>query len=226
MTNLIRIIIILIMTSLLSSCLTVEQARKKRVENVPVNQRSYMIGKYIVTCEPDKDECNQGFNSLSVKYRSKENPEYTNRIDSVYGSSIFGDDTKVDFVSIKKQEKGFYFCQSMKPGTYSLYSYEFYNFAGGGSGYYIRDDKQFDLPFSLGAGEAVYIGNLKLTTTKGENFFGAEVSGPGILIISEGDKHDIEMAIKKCSVNIHSQSVKIQLPEAKDGKKTSLVIYK
>ena len=46
MTNLIRIIIILIMTSLLSSCLTVEQARKKRVENVPVNQRSYMIGKY------------------------------------------------------------------------------------------------------------------------------------------------------------------------------------
>lgn len=196
---------IVALTVSLTSCVTPQQIMKERVNAIPETKRAYVLGRYTVECEPTRNDCRQEFNSLTVNYRSTTS-DFFGFLDSTHGS-IFGHDTVYDFVDPSRREKGYYFCEVVPAEAFAFFSYRFWNFAGGGSGYSVREESYFNLPFSLAPGEIVYVGRLKLTTAKGKNMFGMSLPTPGILLLSE-NQTDIASALQKCPANIRTRSVR------------------
>lgn len=197
---------VLLIASMLAACSTTDPLTQ-RLATTPVQERAYMIGSYAVTCKPNGDKCHQAFNSLSVSYHMVSNHQAWGELESATGK-VFGDDTVHDFIDLDRQEKGFYFCVPLPPGDYEFVSYDFYNYAGGGSGYSLRKDQLFALPLKLEAGEVAYIGRLKLTTTIGKNLLGMPLNAPGILLLSEGTAESQAAALKKCPSDVRAKPVR------------------
>jgi hypothetical protein len=210
-----------IIASFLISC-AITSPLQERIEMIPENERSYVVGQFSVECKPSGEKCKQGFNSLMVYYRNTEDVSLNGRLNSTHGS-LFGNDTTYDFVNTKKREKGCFFCIPLPAGPYEFYTFEFYNFAGGGSGYSIKEDYHFSLPFELSPGEVVYVGRLKLTTAWGKNIFGMDVGGPGVLLLSEDPVNDVKEALKKCPERVRGRKVRIAPVKAFMAKKSGLV---
>ena len=197
----------LIAVTFLSGCASTPNLMTQRLAATPVAEHAYMIGTYVISCEPRDDKCNQVFNSLSTYYRATDNKDVKGSLNSVYGS-IFGDDTSFDFVDSSRKEKGFHFCVALPPGSYTFHSYDFYSFAGGGSGYSLPEGSQFNLPFSVAAGEVAYVGRLKLTTAMGKNIFGLPLPAPGILLLSSDPTAMQNAALQKCPDSARSKPIK------------------
>jgi hypothetical protein len=101
-----------------------------------------------------------------------------------------------------------YFCLALPPGVYSIYGYDFINFAGGGTGYRFPKKNEFDLPFTLAPGEVVYLGTIKMTTGTGNNIFGMTLNAPGIMMLSSQHQQGIDAALKKCPENVRRRPVR------------------
>ncbi len=181
----------------LSGCATGPNVLTQRLSAIPAENHSYIVGTYVVTCEPRRERCDQAFNSISAYYRSSSDKDASGRLNSVTGS-MFSNDTAYDFVDLTRKEKGFHFCIPLPAGDYVFYTFDFYNFAGGGSGYSIPEKNQFKLPLSLTSGEVAYVGRLKLTTTTGKNIFGLPLPAPGILLLSSDTTEIQKAALSKC----------------------------
>jgi hypothetical protein len=152
-------------------------------------------------------KCFHAFNSISTYYRNVSDKEVRGRLNWTTGS-IFGNDTAHDYILLDRQEKGYYFCLALPAGKYEVYTYDFYNFAGGGSGYSIREEGQFKLPFTLAAGEIVDIGKLHVTTSTGKNFFGMKLPAPGVLLLSKSTPEASGAALSKCPPDTRSRGVR------------------
>ncbi|MGB9107871.1 MAG: hypothetical protein WCC39_04195, partial [Telluria sp.] len=118
----------------LSACQTPEAALKQRTDAIPEAQRAYMIGTLAVSCRPNKEACIQSFNSITAYYRSVDGGSVDGRLSFVWGS-MFGTDTVPDYIRADRGDKGSHFCVALPAGRYQFYAYDFYNYAGGGSGY-------------------------------------------------------------------------------------------
>lgn len=164
-----------------------------------------MIGTFVVTCEPKNERCAQTFNVLSAYYRSADKSS-RGSLRSEQGS-MFRDDTVYDFVDQARREKGYYFCIALPPGDYAFHTIDFYNYSGGGTGYSVREENQFNLPYSLAPGEVVYVGRLKVTTTIGQNIFGMKLKAPGALLLSN-NATESAAALQKCPENVRGRTVR------------------
>jgi hypothetical protein len=193
-------------TAALSGCATTSEVMQKRVDALPEAQRSYMIGVYAVSCLPRGDDCGQGFNSISLNYHDKKSDDWS-RLSSIVGD-LFGHNTVYDFTDLARQEKGYYFCVGLPSGTWAFNTFNYYNFAGGGSGYSLREENQFDLPFTLAPGEIVYVGKLKVGSRVGKNFLGMTVQGPDALYLSSDPEREIAAALAKCPQNVRARPVR------------------
>lgn len=193
----------------LVSCTTYSQARKQLEDSLPENERAYLVGKYSVQCQPNSSQtkCAQSFNSISLHYKIDGENKYSDRLDSTNGS-MFGNDTAYDEIAYDKNEKSYYFCRILPAGEYRFFTISFWNFAGGGSGYYLSEEDQFNVPFKLEAGKINSIGSLKLTTEKGKNIFGMPLPAPGVLEISPINKDEVELAVQKCPRNAGALEIK------------------
>jgi hypothetical protein len=200
-------LLVILLVILLPSCVSHSERMKQILAKVPQQDLAYVIGKYAVECEPDGNDCYQSFNSISINYKDSLGNDFPGLLISTRGS-MFGSDTTYDFVSPETREKGYYFCHPVPKSSYSVYSFSFYNFANGGSGYSIEKDQQFDIPFSVNKGEVAYIGKLKLSSSSGDNIFGMKIYGPGVLLLSDGADVDITNALKKCPSSVHNAKVK------------------
>ena len=196
-----------IVGSLLSSCASSPNLIAQRLAATPASDHAYIIGTYVVSCEPRNERCAQAFNSLSTYYRAIDNKDARGRLNSTSGS-VFGTDTVHDFVDLEHKEKGFHFCVALPPGDYAFHTFDFYNFAGGGSGYSLPEKSQFALPFTLAAGEVAYVGRLKLTTSTGQNIFGMKLPAPGILLLSSDSTAMQAAALHKCPESVWSKSIR------------------
>lgn len=188
-------------------CASVSEIKEQRIATLPEDQRTYVIGRYAVECMPHNDKCGQVFNDISVYYLSSAGDRYKGFLNSTQGN-IFGGDTVYDFVSPELHERGYYFCEIFPSGEHAFNSFRYYNFAGGGSGYSLRKESEFRLPFTTEPGEVVYVGRLKLTTETGRNILGMKLPAPGILLLSNAPQIDIPLALEKCPEAVRSAHVR------------------
>lgn len=187
------------LSALLSGCVTAEQAMEKQVASIPESQRAYIIGTYRVECVAKGEKCHPAFNSISAFYRNSSNSSIFGKLSISEGG--FGGNTVFDFVSIDKKEKGVFFCQSVPAGDYSLYSYSYWNYDGGGNGYNLLEENYFNVPFRATAGEIVYVGDIKLTYSTGKSLLGLKAIGPGLVELSPGNSAEAQSAISKCAAS-------------------------
>ena len=192
---------------LLSSCTTTTEIINQRLASIPEAERAYVIGTYAVDCMPRNSRCPHAFNSISTHYRNVTDKEVRGRWNWTTGS-MFGSDTVHDYVLPDRQEKGYHFCLALPPGKYEVYTYDFYNFAGGGSGFSIREEGQFKLPFTLSAGEVTDLGKLHITTSTGKNFFGMTLPAPGVLLLSKSLPETSGAALSKCPPGVRSRAIR------------------
>lgn len=198
--------------SLLFGCATHNESRQKMEESLPEHERAYLIGKYSIQCSPNpsRNTCAQSFNSMSVYYQSAGGMHYSDIFDFTSGG-MFGGDTVADHIDLEAGEKSFYFCRILPAGAYNLFSIRYWNFAGGGSGYTLRKEDQFDVPFHLEAGKVSNIDHLSLTVAQGKNAFGMSLPMPGGLEISSLSEGEVEQALERCPENARSLEVTQQL---------------
>lgn len=187
-------------------CVSQAQIRQAREAAIPTDQRSYAIGRFSIDCLPVKERCVQRFDSMSVGYSSSAGKSFEGVVEAVQGS--FGYDTVFDEVSITAGEKSFYFCEVFPPGEHSFFTMRYWNFAGGGGGFFLRDEDYFSLPFSTAPGEVVYVGRLKMTTSIEHNIFGMPLHAPGQLLLSSDAHADIARALAKCPVEMRDARVR------------------
>ena len=180
----------------LAACTTPAERLSQQVALVPEADRSYMVGNYAVDCEPSGSSCAHAFNAISVYYRQTAKPEIQGRLSWIRGSML-ADNTSHDYM-LEAGEKGQYFCVTLPPGDYEFYTYDFYNFAGGGSGYSIPERSQFKVNFSVAPGEVVNVGKLHVTTGTGKNVFGMTLPAPGVLVLSDLTTDAVNAAQAKC----------------------------
>jgi hypothetical protein len=192
---------------LLSACATSADVLNARMQSVPESERAYIVGRFAVECKARKDACRQTFDSISASFRSTDGKGVSHVMGSTVGSA-FGTNTVNDFESPGTLESGYYFCQALPAGSYAFYTYEYYNFAGGGTGYYLPEENQFTLPFQLAPGEIAYLGRLKLTTSVGKNLFGMKLNVPGVLLLSADRENDLPLALLKCPEAVRSRAVR------------------
>ncbi|MGX4642105.1 hypothetical protein [Massilia sp. SYSU DXS3249] len=192
---------------LLSACSNMAEQRAQRVAAIPEEKRAYIIGAYAVGCEPAKDRCRQAFNAISTHYRNVEDKDFDSEFEFVHGS-VFGKDTVPDYTRMDRQDKGIYFCVPLPAGRYSVYAYDFYNFAGGGSGYSMKKEHHFDLPFSVSEGEVAYLGTLKISAATGKNIFGMPLPAPGVLLLSSSPGDAMDKALQKCPEHVRTRPVR------------------
>ena len=191
----------------LASCATTAEQMNQRIAALPEATRAYIIGTYAVDCTPRRGQCEQAFNSISTRYRGTDDKDLRGSFTSV-PDKFFGTETVYDFDSQERGEKGFYFCVALPPGNYIVYTYDFTNFAGGGSGYSLPSESYFKLPFSVSAGEVVNLGKLKVTSTKGRSLIGLPVRGPGVLLLSGTSRDAAEAAMNKCPESVRSKPIR------------------
>lgn len=191
-----------------TGCNTVAQKRNAIIEKIPPDERAYIIGKYSVACKPVGSSCSQHFNSITLHYRDINTKSFPGTLSSTVGS-IFGGNTEHDFISQASHEQGIYFCYALPPDNYEFYTVNYYSFSGGGSGYTLKEDAYFSLPFTLTHGELAYVGNFKMTTRIGSNAFGMPLRTAGQLVISNGNEDDMSKALDKCPASVRSKRVKI-----------------
>lgn len=192
---------------LVAGCQTPEAALKQRTDAIPESQRAYIIGTLAVGCRPGKDACIQAFNAITAYYRNTDGANLDGRLSFVSGS-MFSDDTRPDIIRADRGDKASHFCIALPAGAYQFYAYDFYNYAGGGSGYRLARDKYFDLPFTLAPGEVAYVGTLKLTTEVGQNIFGMKLAAPGVLLLSSSPDTGIPAALQKCPESVRGREVR------------------
>jgi hypothetical protein len=192
---------------LLGACSSPETQVAERASALPETQRAYAIGTYAVDCRPAGDKCIQAFNSISAHYRSKDGQGVEARLRFV-SDSMMGDNTVPDYIRPDRQDKGSYFCLALPPGAYSIYGYDFINFAGGGTGYRFLKKNEFDLPFTLAPGEVVYLGTIKMTTGTGKNILDMTLNAPGIMMLSSAHRDGIDAALKKCPESVRGRPVR------------------
>ncbi|WDE00123.1 hypothetical protein [Thalassomonas actiniarum] len=197
MKQILSILVILV----LSGCVSTAEKMKSIVENIPEQERAYVLGKFSIQCRPSGNDCDQVFNSLSLFYRETKGKDFPGTLNSTSGA-MFGKDTTFDFISPEDQEKGFYFCQAVPASEYAFYTYRYYNFANGGSGYSLNKEGFFDLPFTANSKQLTLLGELKLTTNKGENLFGMDIYGPGQVIMKKISDKETALAVKKCPSSV------------------------
>lgn len=192
---------------LLSACSNLSEKGSQRLAAIPEEKRAYIIGAYAVGCEPTKDGCRQAFNSISTYYRNVEDKDFDSRFQFISGS-VFSSDTVPDYIRTDRQDKGRYFCVPLPAGRYSVYAYDFYNFAGGGSGYSMKKENHFDLPFSVSEGEVAYLGTMKMSAATGKNIFGMTLPAPGVLLLSSSPDDAIDKALQKCPQHVRTRPVR------------------
>jgi len=213
----ILITLALILVSI-TGCTTYGEARKQLIDSLPESERAYLIGKFSVQCKPSNGgaKCSQAFNSISAYYKSN-TLKYNDRFDSTNGS-IFGNDTIYDVVDTKNKVKSFYFCRILPEGNYSLFTIRYWNFAGGGSGYYLAEEDQFDIPFRLEKGKISLIGSLKLTTEQGKNILGMTLPTSGLLVLDILKDEEVNSALKKCPEMVRAYEIMPQHLISRDYK--------
>ena len=191
---------------LLSACGTLSEQNAQRIAAIPEEKRAYIVGTYAIGCEPTKDGCRQGFNAISASYRNVEDKDFNSRFEFVTGS-VFSSDTVPDYTRMDRQDKGIYFCVPLPAGRYSVYAYDFYNYADG-SGYLMKKENHFDLPFSVSEGEVAYLGTLKISAATGKNIFGMRMPAPGVLLLSSSPGDAIDKALQKCPEHVRTRQVR------------------
>ena len=194
--NRIPLYAIFMLVAALTSCVNPDEVRKQNEAAIPDSMRSYVIGEYVVTCKPHNESCNQQFNSISLVFRNSTGRGSGGVLASTQGS--LGQDSVYDFVHPDASEKGYYFCRVLPTGSYAFQTFSYWNFAGGGNGFRIRKENEFNVPFSTTPGEVVYLGRLKLSSASGKNLFGMNLPAPGVLLLSPGNAKEMALALKKC----------------------------
>lgn len=192
--------------ALLGGCGTPEGRALQAAETLPEADRAYIIGTQAVECVPRRGKCLQGFNVMSINYRSTDGKGVDARLRFQVPNG-FGGETVPDYEHPERHEKGAYFCLALPPGRYQIYGYEFLN-PGGSNNYSLRKEHEFDIPFTLAPGEVVHLGKLKLTNDVGENLFGMKLSAPGKLLLSSAPSADIAAALKKCPESVRGRKVR------------------
>jgi hypothetical protein len=191
----------------LSACASGPDLIDQQLASAPPEKHSYIIGTYAVSCETFRGQCSQAFNALSTHYRDTRKPTARRRLTSVVGST-FASNTLHDFVDQERGERGFHFCIALPAGTYAFHSFDFYNFAGGGSGFSLPTEHQFNLPFTLSEGEIAYLGRLKLTTTVRMDILGMGRPSPGSLQLSSDGPDMQALALQKCPVSVRGKPIR------------------
>jgi hypothetical protein len=197
----------------LQGCATTNSLAKISAE-MPNDKVGYVLASYSITCKDivpifGPPKCMQAFNSMSTTYFDTSDKSKVGRFEFVTGK-MFGDDDIPDVASPAEHTR--FYCLRLPVGNYSFRTVNFYNFAGGGSGYSINEKEYFNVPFVVEPNTIRYIGSFKLTTTLGKNMLGSEVLAPGQLEIGSNQSRDIPAALKKCDSKIPSKDSILTLP--------------
>lgn len=205
----------------LSGCTTIEQAMEQRGQAIPEAERAYVMGTYKVACMARSGKCNAPFNAISTYYRSVSGP--TAMTLRVVEQGI-GGNTVHDFIDVEGEEKGIHFCHVVPAGEYSLFSFRYWNFAGGGSGFFLREEDQFDVRFAVDAGEIFHVGDIKQTFTSGRSLMGLARKYPGVMELAAGSDETALRALEKCPESARGLPVRSQPRPAAAGEHPLVVI--
>jgi hypothetical protein len=220
--KLFRVSVAFLFALILTACATNASRVNEKLASIPEAERAYVIGTFAVECEPQKENCFHRFNSLTTFFKNLEDKSIGGNLNATFGS-VLGKDTTYDFVNREKKEKGFHFCIALPAGSYAFNTISFYNFAGGGSGFSIKEENQFKLPFNLTKGEIAYVGKLKMTTSESKGLFGVGVAGPGKLLLSSDPLEGSKAAAQKCPESVRNNTVRNSSLNVADAKGNTFV---
>ena len=170
----------------------------------PNSSTAYLVGQYNVGCEMKGDECRSPYNSVSIRYRGVNGTKGNGELkvnDSIWKK------TPLDLTDTAKKMKGIYFCEPIKPGTYSFYTYSFWNTKYGGYGYGLSKDFEFDLPVHAESGEVIDIGAITLTSET-RKVLGLTEKIPGSVVVEPISDHTRALALSKCPKEVQSRTVR------------------
>jgi hypothetical protein len=207
---------------LLAGCSSLADQQAQRIAAIPEAKRAYIIGTYAIGCERNKNNCQQMFNAISTYYRKPEEKD-TVYLFQISSGHVLTSDEVPDFTNMERREKGNYFCVALPAGRFSVFTYDFYNFANGGMRYSLPKDSIFDVPFTLAEGEVVDIGTLKVTTATGKNLLGMQLPAPGKLLLSSSSDEAQAKALQKCPADVRTRPVR-SAPLRPDGSSQYVIL--
>lgn len=210
-------------TAWLSGCATVYEGLQAKTAALPEASRAYVMGAYSVDCRAGTGGCVQAFNEISAEYRSQVDPLLRGTLASVWGNVIKGD-TVHDEVDAAAGTRTFFFCVPLAPGPYEFHALSYYNYAGGGTGYSMRPEQFFSVPFVLQPGELVNVGRLHVASTRGKNVFGMTLSGPGALYLAPGSPTTRQAALRKCPAVVQDRPTRDATLRVKPGDTSPFVV--
>jgi len=197
-TIILKSITAILCSILLSSCYSHNNNIKKLVDDIPVDERAYFVGKYSVSCKPNKSKnrCGLGFHGIFLNYKSQ-NSE--NTIWDRFGieGDLWFNSAEADSIDFEKGEASNYFCKILPAGDYSIYSMTYWTHTDGKT-YRVKENQYFDIPFKLERMKISNLDHLKLTTTFEKNWMGIHLPFPGVLKLSPLSDQEINKAIEKC----------------------------
>jgi hypothetical protein len=194
-----RSIFIILGACALQACTTPGAARQQILETVAPDQLAYVVGKYTVSCEPNDDatDCRPPFNRIAIYFKGGP-PEVFRDDISVETSTLGAENPDFDIIDAKANTGSVYFCRPVPPGDYSIYSMTYWNFAGGGSGFYLNDNKSFHVPFRAKPGTLSVLDHLTVTSGQRKTLLGRSVGTPGGIEFSSLNDAEIQRAVDKC----------------------------
>lgn len=205
-----RVAAVLLVALAVSACTPLAQVKQQRLADLPLEQRAYVIGRYGVDCwYPSTKKCNQAFNSITTffSHPGAEEGAIPGVLTAVTGS-IFGENTTWDIVDMDRREQWVFFCEVVAAGTHEFTGMRYWDFAGGGSGYYIPREGTLGPRFEAPAGQVTYIGWVKASTGTGRNLLGMKKPAPDALELGEGVPEDHALALERCPVEAHGLEVR------------------
>lgn len=135
------------------------------------------------------------FSSLTLHYR----PAGSAESDRVEGQFFFAppwlpSSGRPDFDTA--HEQGVVIVAALAPGDYEIFSTTAFENYGTVQTTF-KSSRPFSIPFTVRAGEAVYLGSFRSRTLTGKNVFGIEVTAGVVFEISDAAERDMDLARRR-----------------------------
>ena len=145
------------------------------------------------------------YRSYAFRYRTRDHKQDGYSV-WITDGILFQKDPDVNYGS----QSAFVDVIRLPPGDYEIYDFDVHQGSYPAEVTYSAQ-KEFSIPFSVHAGETVYLGEFLAIATKGKNIFGITVDGPPYFVLSDQNARDLGIAKgKQPAIN----TVRVAVPNA------------
>lgn len=200
-----RILALLICLITLAGCATTALDPRNEAGGTPPERQGVLVGSFA------RDPSGPNFGSQWFYFRNVATGAL-HHIRSHPRFNLFTGKTPDDFVS--ERSNGGVFALTLPAGRYTFYNFRLFEPVGTGYRNWTSNE-DYSIPFEVHAGRANYIGEIKIVTITGRNFFGRAVPAGGIWLVSDQRERDLVL-LRKLHPTVATQDVVSVIPTSKE----------